>query len=231
MLKENIVQVALEAGFQKAGIATIRIYDELIPQLEKRGKTPFTKQDIQKRINPYLYLNTAKSAIVCLLPYLKGDDLSVARYARAGDYHSEVKNRLKFVAEKLNLERYKLLVDTGGLLDRHLAYLAGLGWFGANNLFYSDGMGCRFYIGSILCELDLTVDSPIDNKCLQCRECIHACPSGALYAPYSLNPALCISYLTQKETLTKEEDALKELGEYRLGCDACQDCCPFNKKV
>jgi epoxyqueuosine reductase QueG len=229
MLKKKIKELALEAGFAKVGIAPVRIYKELIPLLEKRGPTPFTKKDTQKRINPFLYLKTAKSAIVCLLPYLKGDDMTVAAYARGGDYHKPVKDRLKHIVNGLKLQGYKLIVDTGGLLDKHLAYLAGLGWFGENNLFYSDDLGSRFYIGSILCELELEPDTPIENKCLHCKRCINACPSGALFEPYKLNPYICISYLTQKESLTKQEKEIPKLGKYRLGCDACQDCCPYNK--
>lgn len=230
MLKSDIINAAKAVGFAKAGIAPLYLFEELLPLLEKRGATPFVKAD-EKRIDPSLYMQNANRAIVCLLPYFEGDDNNVARYARGGDYHKPVKERLKQVAEALGIEKYKLLVDSGGLPDRYLAYLAGLGWYGANNLFYSEGLGCRFYIGSILAMLDIEPDMPVENKCLNCGLCMKSCPTGALSAPYELDPQKCISYLTQTDDLTEEQKSLKKLGKYRLGCDECSDCCPYNKGV
>lgn len=230
MLKQDIIKAAKNAGFAKAGIAALYKFEELLPILRGRGFTPFVKA-AEKRIDPSLYMKNANRAIVCLMPYFKGEDKTVARYARGGDYHAPVKQRLKQVAQELQLEKYKLLVDSGGLPDKYLAYLAGLGWYGENNLFYSDGLGCRFYIGSILAELDIEPDMPIENKCLHCGLCIKSCPTGALAAPYTLDALKCISYLTQKEDLTDAQKRLKNLGLYHLGCDFCQDCCPYNKGV
>ncbi len=230
MLKSDIIKAAKAAGFAKAGIAPLYKFEELFPLLEKRHFTPFVKEN-EKRIDPSLYMQNANMAIVCLLPYFKGENATVARYARGGDYHKPVKERLKQVAESLDIEKYKLLVDSGGLPDRYLAYLAGLGWYGANNLFYSENLGCRFYIGSILANLDIEADSPIENRCLNCGLCIKSCPTGALTAPFELDTKRCISYLTQTEDLTKEQQRLKKLAKYSLGCDECQDCCPYNKGV
>ncbi len=230
MLKSDVLKAAKNAGFAKAGIAPLYKFDELLPILKKRGYTPFVKNS-EKRINPSLYMKTANRAIVCLMPYFKGEDKTVALYARGGDYHAPVKQRLTQVAKELGIEKYKLLVDSGGLPDKYLAYLAGLGWYGANNLFYSEGLGCRFYIGSILAHLDIQPDSPVENKCLNCGLCIQSCPTKALSAPYEFDPLKCISYLTQTDDLTEEQEELKKMGKYRLGCDACQDCCPYNKGV
>ncbi|MDD4689939.1 MAG: DUF1730 domain-containing protein [Eubacteriales bacterium] len=228
MLREQIVKAAKNAGFAKVGIAPLYKYEELIHHFELRGTTPFVKSN-ERRIDPEIYAKGANRAITCLLPYFDGNDTSVARYIRGGDYHKPVKERLKQVAEELGLDSYKLLVDSGGLPDRYLAYLAGLGWYGDNNLFYSEGLGCRFYIGSILTTLDIEPDQPIENKCLHCGLCINNCPTGALSAPFTLDPYKCVSYLTQSENLTDEQKAMKEKGVYTLGCDHCQDCCPYNK--
>ncbi len=230
MLKSDIIKAAQKAGFAKAGIAPLYKFEELLPFLEKRPFTPFVKGN-EKRIDPSLYMQDANRAIVCLLPYFNGDDKSVARYARGGDYHKPVKERLKQVAEELKIEKYKLLVDSGGVPDRYLAYLAGLGWYGENNLFYSDGLGCRFYIGSIFAQLDTEPDVPVENRCLHCGLCIKSCPTGALFAPYELDTKRCISYLTQTADLTEEQERLKKMSRYQLGCDECQDCCPYNKGV
>ena len=229
--KNQVLEFAKSVGAAKCGIAPFRTYDELLPLLEKRGDVPFVKKDITRRINPELYLKGGKSIIVCLFPYRNGDITDVARYAKGGDYHPYVKEKLKSICEKIgDAYRYKCIVDSGGLCDKHLAYLAGLGFFGKNNLFYSDGLGSRFYIGSILTDLDLEPDMPSDKTCLLCDKCVKSCPGGALGKGYDLDYKKCISYLTQKnEPLTEEEEKLIKKSGLTLGCDICADVCPLNK--
>ena len=61
-----------------------------------------------------------------------------------------------------------------------------------------------------------------------CNLCIDACPNGALREGEPLDAGLCISYLTQKDNLTSEEENL--LHGQLYGCDICQNACPKNKK-
>lgn len=229
----TVYEYARLAGADKCGVAPVRIYSELMPRLEKRGFVPFTRTNLEMRINPYLHMKSAKSAIVCLFKYIGGDDKTVARYARGGDYHPYVKERLRKICDMLGGDyKYRLLVDTGGLCDRYLAYLAGLGFYGKNNLFYSDGLGSRFYIGSILTDLELTPEKPLDKTCLNCGLCIKRCAGGAIGENYAFDVSKCASYITQKkEPLTEQEKAIANLGGYTLGCDICADVCPLNKNT
>ena len=231
--KNQVLEFAKSVGAAKCGIAPFRTYDELLPVLEKRGDVPFVKKDITRRINPELYLKGGKSIIVCLFPYRNGDITNVARYAKGGDYHPYVKEKLKSICEKIDGKyRYKCIVDSGGLCDKHLAYLAGLGFFGKNNLFYSDGLGSRFYIGSILTDLVLEPDMPLNKTCLLCDRCVKSCPDGALGKGFELDYKKCISYLTQKDGYLSEyeENLIKKSGLI-LGCDICANVCPLNKEL
>ncbi len=230
MTKQQILSLFKNAGADKCGIAPVRIYDELIPLLQKRGFTPFVKPDCNKRINPYLYLKDAKSIIVCLFKYRDGDDKTVARYARGGDYHPYIKGKLKSVCENLP-GKHKILVDSGSLPEKHIAYLAGLGYFGKNNLLYSEGLGSYFNIGLVLTDLEIEPDKPVDTTCQQCDRCVKACPGGALGDGFCLEAEKCASYLTQKEVpLTKEQKDILKHNPYTLGCDICADVCPLNKE-
>lgn len=231
MTKQDILNFAKEAGADKCGFAPVRIYDELYPRLEKRGFVPFTRSNLEMRVNPYLHLKSVKSIIVCLFKYRDGEDKTVARYARGGDYHPYIKERLREICNKMGEQnKYRLLVDTGGLCDRYLAYLAGLGYYGNNNLLYSDGLGSYFNIGSILTDVYFEPDAPIDKKCLDCGLCIEKCVGGALGRDFSFDVTKCASYLTQKkEELNSDEQAIAAKGGYTLGCDICADVCPLNK--
>lgn len=68
----------------------------------------------------------------------------------------------------------------GHLSHKALAQAAGLGWRGRNNLLVNPAYGARVRLVSILTDLPMLIDSPLDNSCDQCRRCIAACPAGAI---------------------------------------------------
>ena len=68
----------------------------------------------------------------------------------------------------------------GHLSHKALAQAAGLGWRGRNNLLVTPAFGARVRLVSILTDLPMLIDSPLDSSCGQCRRCIAACPAGAI---------------------------------------------------
>lgn len=114
---------------------------------------------------------------------------------------------------------------------RHAAVYAGLGIFRKNNFFYGE-KGSYYSLKGFL----IDVDCEYKNKCEikpcpdNCNLCQEACKTKALFAPYTMNPALCISFLTTfgggavPENLNE-----RDLGTWICGCDDCQDACPHNK--
>jgi epoxyqueuosine reductase len=68
----------------------------------------------------------------------------------------------------------------GHLSHKALAQAAGLGWRGRNNLLVNPAYGAGIRLVSILTDLPVRADSPLDNSCDQCRRCIAACPAGAI---------------------------------------------------
>lgn len=71
--------------------------------------------------------------------------------------------------------------------QRHIAYLAGLGTFGLNNMLITEA-GCCGRFGSVVTNLDLIPDAPLETEsCLykrdgRCRACVRRCPTEALTA-------------------------------------------------
>jgi epoxyqueuosine reductase QueG len=68
----------------------------------------------------------------------------------------------------------------GHISHKGLAQAAGLGWLGRNNLIVHPEYGARIRLVSILTDLPLQVDGPLEGSCGECRNCITVCPSGAI---------------------------------------------------
>lgn len=61
-----------------------------------------------------------------------------------------------------------------------LGRLAGLGWIGRNNLLVHPALGSRFRLVSILTDMPLPFDTPLDESCGSCRACVSVCPAQAI---------------------------------------------------
>lgn len=68
----------------------------------------------------------------------------------------------------------------GHLSHKALAQGAGLGWLGRNNLIIHPECGARIRLVSILTDLPLQTDKPLNGSCGACRQCIPLCPAGAI---------------------------------------------------
>lgn len=68
----------------------------------------------------------------------------------------------------------------GHVSHRHVGRLAGLGWLGRNNLLVNPELGSRFRLVTILTDLPLKEDRPLDRDCGDCRDCISVCPAKAI---------------------------------------------------
>ncbi len=232
-MKNLILSAAIEAKISKIGICGARVWTELEERLSTN--TPMVTENKQARLDPFLHLPDAKSVIVCLFSYKpdceKSGNLSL--YARGEDYHQVIEKKLSRLADILIANGYKakIFCDTGALCDRHLAYMAGLGFIGKNHFLINKDYGSYTVIGSILTDAYLEPDKPSHLTCLDCGRCIKICPSGALKRD-SYDAMKCVSYITQKkgELSKSERSAIKKSG-YAWGCDLCQTVCPHNKDV
>jgi epoxyqueuosine reductase QueG len=58
--------------------------------------------------------------------------------------------------------------------------LAGLGWIGRNNLLVHPEFGCQFRLATVLTDMPLEPDQPLDRDCGGCFKCLAACPAAAI---------------------------------------------------
>ena len=160
----------------------------------------------------------------------------VARYAWVRDYHRVMKRRMRELVRVLEREldtevAARWYVDDGPMLDRAAANRAGIGWFGKNTNILTPQMGSWVFLGQLITDLELESDAPLQKSCGTCVRCIDDCPTGAIVAPYVLDNARCISYLTIENRGPIPRDLRPLMGDWVFGCDICQDVCPVNRKA
>lgn len=235
MTAEEAIKAAARAlHLDACGIASLGHQEILKKVLQQTRLVPFAPSDIESRLHADALLPGARAAIVCLFPYRpsKRTPGNLALYARARDYHQINHDYLRRLKDALSLRfpeaSFFALVDTSPLVDRWLAWQAGLGWYGKSHCLIHPKYGSFFTIGTLLTTLPLTPDTPLSPQCGTCRRCIDACPGKAL-SENGFHPWTCKSYLTQKkEDLTEKEIAILRKTPLIFGCDVCQLCCPWN---
>ncbi|WP_286281479.1 tRNA epoxyqueuosine(34) reductase QueG [Polynucleobacter sp. HIN8] len=179
---------------------------------------------------------------------LKSDQAVVSLYARGRDYHKVIRSRLQTLATELEekiqilLEgfndsssscseplQYRVFTDSAPLMEVELARKAGLGWRGKHTLLLNRDSGSLFFLGEILINIPLPVDTPVEAHCGSCQACMDICPTQAITAPYQLDARRCISYLTIEHRDAIPIEFRRAMGNRIYGCDDCQLVCPWNK--
>lgn len=83
--------------------------------------------------------------------------------------------------------------QTAHLSHKMIALRAGTGWIGRNNLLVHPGFGSKIRITTILTDMPLKTDNPIDKDCGGCKKCISICPVsaiGTIYQEWDRNACL-----------------------------------------
>jgi len=136
--------------------------------------------------------------------------------------------------------------------ERHVAFVAGLGYFGFNNTLITKE-GCSVILASVITDAPLsvtvrTIDNP--HNCLhytssKCEKCVTKCPSDALTKD-GHQPEICLNYCTEVRSIIKELPIVKVLKKryrklnfesenhvvvsYPSGCTLCQFGVPCTDK-
>ena len=161
----------------------------------------------------------------------------VARYALGGgDYHDLLHKKLKQLCKFAKAIdggiAIRGVVDTAPLLEREFANLAGMGWHAKNTMLINRQLGSWFLIAAILTDAELTPDEPMQTAhCGTCTACLDACPTNAFVEAGTLDATKCISYLTIEHRTPIPPSLRSQMQDWILGCDVCQDICPWNNKA
>jgi epoxyqueuosine reductase QueG len=70
--------------------------------------------------------------------------------------------------------------QTAHVSHKRIGCLAGLGWIGRNNLLVNPEFGARFRLVTVLTDMPLEADNPLEGGCGECRKCLKPCPAQAI---------------------------------------------------
>jgi len=248
-LAQRIKNWAAELGFAQCGIADLDVsqdHDRFMEWLAKQfhGDMRYLENNQAIRRHPEKLTPNTQRVICVRMDYLPPEHNSldvlknkalayVARYTLGKDYHKLIRKRLTQLAKRIETETgartYRAFADSAPILERPLAAKAGIGWQGKNTLILNRHAGSWFFLGELLIDLPLPIDSPTSSHCGSCTACIDICPTKAIVAPYQLDARKCISYLTIEYKGRIDPELRPLMGNRIFGCDDCQLVCPWNK--
>ena len=253
-----ICEQARGVGFGLCGVAPAEAFPELAQVsawLERGHAGEMNYLHDERRLDPRLALDGARSVIVVALNYNAPQPYSteqagvheadsprgwVSRYAWGDDYHEVLREKLNVLVARMHARwpepfEARAYVDTGPVIERVAAKYAGLGWLAKNTCLINEQLGSWLFLGVILTSLQLEAslapgEPPAADLCGNCTLCLDACPTQAFAAPYVLDARRCISYLTIELRGAIPEELRPAMGNAVIGCDICQDVCPWNRK-
>lgn len=212
----------------------------------------FTFKNPERSTDPQQAVRDARSVLVAARPYLVDEHTApesaavdhrdghqpslaapssprgrIARYAWL-DHYAPLREGLWAAAHRLRADGWKAVpfADDNSIVDREVAYLAGIGWFGKNANLLLPGAGSWFVLGCVVTTAPLPVASTtVADGCGTCRRCVDACPTGAIVAPGVIDATTCLAWQLQKPGIVPRS-LRAAIGDRMYGCDDCQESCP-----
>ena len=236
---------AKRLGFLSCGISKAEFLEDEAPRLEtwlhqnSHGKMQYMENHFDKRLNPTLLVEGAKSIVSLTYNYYTDQtqqDINapkISKYAYGVDYHYVIRNKLnellEFIKREIGDVNGRAFVDSGPILEKAWAKKSGLGWIGKNSNLLTQRVGSFYFISELIIDLDLEVDHVVTDHCGSCTACIDACPTEAITEPYKVDGSKCISYFTIELKDNIPSELKGKFNDWMFGCDICQDVCPWNR--
>ena len=237
---DQLLTLGRNSGLHQVGVASAEVLHRARQALNERksqglhNQMQFTYRNPNRSTDPTAALPSAKSVIVGALSYStqmpeQPEKLSarVARYVWS-DYYAQLRESLRQIVKQLESDGFRavVLADDNAIVDREVAYQAGLGWFGKNSNLLIAGAGSYFVLGCVVTNASLVVaEKPVEDGCGSCRRCLDNCPTQAIIAPGVIDANKCLAWLLQKPGVF-DRDFRVALGDRLYGCDDCQEVCP-----
>ncbi|MDW3212742.1 MAG: tRNA epoxyqueuosine(34) reductase QueG [Ilumatobacteraceae bacterium] len=237
---EEITEIAAEHGIAHLGVAPADVLERARAALLDRkdaglhADMGFTYRNPERSTEPRRAVEHARSIIVAARPYRAVDepDRPAGAQARVGryawvDHYAPLRTGLRAIVTRIRRADHRAVAfaDDNSVVDREVAYLGGLGWFGKNANILIPGAGSFFVLGSVITTAEYPVSEPVADGCGTCRRCLDGCPTGAIVAPGVVDANKCLAWLAQRPG-TFPIEFREALGDRLYGCDDCQEVCP-----
>jgi epoxyqueuosine reductase len=219
-VKEELRGLAIDQGASVMGVCRIEeLAERFVPEIRSAAeKLPFAisigialqraiLETLDNRPNEiYKSHYRAVNAQLDTITLLMGQEISRWGY-----------NALPIPASRL----LPLHPDRGHVNHREIAFKAGLGWRGKNNLLVSPIHGSRLRLATLLTDLELEVNPILEGDCGVCHACRKRCPAEAIgetAADFQLDRC--------------REQVIRFSRQNNFGqsiCGLCLNCCPGDK--
>lgn len=241
-LEEYIRNTAGTLGFGAVGFGRIEpsqslaIFQQWLAK-DYCAEMHYLKRHAALRSDPRNLAPQAKSIIVVGTRYPSEDNnCPISNYARGTDYHDVLRAKLEQLSAALDKRTGcscggRICVDSAPLPEREWAVRAGIGWIGKQGSVVSPELGCCFFLGELMVDIELEPSAPLANQCQDCRRCIESCPTRAIMSDNLIDARRCISYLTVEHKKDFTPQAASLLTHSVFGCDRCTSICPFNRRT
>lgn len=244
-LAQALKRKARELGADLAGLAPAAplaeasAYDAWLAE-GGHASMSYMERNAQARRDVRAWYPEAKSVLLCAFSYSdgrgpqpRGGHGRIARYAAGPDYHDGLKARMRELVAWLKDARpgadARVFVDTSPILERLYARYAGLGWIGKSAMLLSPKKGSYLLLAGAALNVELPPDEPMADHCGSCTRCLDACPTDAFPRERVVDAGKCVAYLTIENKGAVPEGLRAGVGDWVLGCDVCQEVCPWNR--
>lgn len=240
-LEQYIREYAFKLGFGAIGFArpgpsqSSVIFQQWLAK-DYCAEMHYLKRQAALRSDPRNLSPPARSIIVVAARYPPEEhNCPISNYARGSDYHDVLRSKLKQLSAALDKKTGRscagrICVDSAPLPEREWAVRAGIGWIGRQGSVVSPELGCCFFLGELLVNIELAPDSELPPQCADCRLCEQACPTGAIMPGKQIDARRCISYLTIEHKGEINPEITACFGSSVFGCDRCTAVCPWNRR-
>lgn len=234
-LKQELSRYATEIGIDLLGVCSPEPFGRYLAELDKRkhhyaGRFGHRLETWRRLADPRSALPGARSVVVVGFYFLTSEEeepkRGCGRFGRIVTHgHLGVLRRARLIVSFLEGKGVRAVM---GAHRKEAAVRAGLGWIGKNGLVINGDYGSWVAYQSIVTDSVMEFDESVeDTFCGDCRACLDACPTEALYEPYRLDPRRCVTCLLTAECI--ERQYWEHMPNYIMGCDLCQEACPVNR--
>jgi epoxyqueuosine reductase len=255
-MKNKIEQFASSQGAQLVAMASVEAYADYLAEIEKRYQdtgaqwedfmiSPVAHMPGSRDMSFFACLSDARKTLptantIIILGVYAYDEAAIYKNTRQELRGKTARIYHYYPVVRQIAERVVSFIEAHGhtaIQGQHipLKFVAdriGIGAYGKNGILQTEKYGSYIALRNVLTDAELAPDDcdKTMTQCSKCERCIRACPTGALYAPYKVNPKLCINPITRRQAYI-EPHIRSKMQNWIHGCDICQEVCPANRDL